>query len=167
MRVSQSPRRPRLVLGLGGEAAGDDAIGLHLADALRHHPALPADVDVLTVGADLLRAGPVLAGRSHVVLVDALEARPDDTAPLVADHPAAALGQRQGHVHHLDAVQALELLLFADPGLAGTRFTWFLVPVSRLDPGEPLSPALTRRVPELCQRLLDLLGGDAAAAHSS
>jgi hydrogenase maturation protease len=149
--------KPRLVLGLGGELAGDDAIGLHLAAALRPERRLPPDVDVLSGGADLLRAARELAGRSHVVLVDAMEERPGDTGPLVVDHPSAELAQQAGHGHHLDAVQALELLRLAEPGLTRTRFTWFLVPVARIGAGADLSPELVRRVPELCERLLDLL----------
>ena len=149
--------KPRLVLGLGGALAGDDAIGLRLAERLAADPRLPPDVEATTGGADLLRLAGVLAGRSHVVLVDAVAARPGDTRPLVGEHPLPGLDTRQGHAHHLSAVQALDLLLLSEPALAATRFTWFLVPIASTDPGDDLSPALARALPELTETLRQLL----------
>ena len=149
--------KPRLVLGLGGAFAGDDAVGLELARRLAAHARLPHDVEAVQGGPDLLRLGAMLAGRRHVVLVDAVQARPDDSAPLVGDHPLAGLDDRQTHAHHLSAVQALELLLLSEPGLARTRFTWFLVPVSSSEPGDSLSPELSARLPGLVEEILALL----------
>ncbi len=149
--------KPRLALGLGGALAGDDAVGLVLAERLAADPRLPPDVEAIAGGADLLRLGALLAGRRRVILVDAVEARPGDAGPVVGDHPLPGLEARQGHAHHLSAVQALELLLLSEPGLAGTRFTWFLVPVAATAPGDDLSPALARALPDLTAAILRLL----------
>lgn len=149
--------RPRLVVGLGGALSGDDAVGLLLADLLARDPRLPPDVDVVTGGADLLRLGRILAAREHVVLLDAIEARPGEAEPIVADHPIAGLLDRQAHAHHLSAVQGLDLLLLSEGGLQDTRFTWFLVPVSRVAPGTDASPDLARRLAHLRDALVALL----------
>lgn len=148
---------PRLVLGLGGALAGDDAVGLVLAERLAADPRLPPDVEAIAGGADLLRLGALLLGRERVILLDAVQARPGDAGPLVGEHPFPGLDTRQAHAHHLSAVQALELLLLAEPALAGTRFTWFLVPVAAAGPGEALSPPLARALPDLTAAVLDLL----------
>ena len=145
------------MLGLGGAFAGDDAVGLHLADLLAADPRLPPDVEAIAGGPDLLRLDAALAGRTHVILVDAVEALPGETRPLVGDHPLAGLDARHDHAHHLSAVQSLDLLRLAQPALAATRFTWFLVPVAAIGAGDELSPALARTLPELTAALLRLL----------
>ncbi len=149
--------KPRLVLGLGGAFAGDDAIGLVLAERLAADPRLPPDVEVLAGGADLLRLDTSLAGRSHVILVDAVAALPRETRPLVGDHPLPGLDARHAHAHHLSAVQSLDLLLLTEPALATTRFTWFLVPVTAIAAGDELTPGLRERIPALLEALLRLL----------
>lgn len=149
--------KPRLVIGLGGAFAGDDAVGLELARRLAGDPRLPHDVDAVEGGADLLRLDGQLLGRRHVVLVDAVQAHGGETEPLVGDHPLAELDERQTHAHHLSAVQALELLLLTEPALAATRLTWFLVPVSSAAPGERLSRELGARLPGLVEAILELL----------
>ncbi len=148
---------PRLVLGLGGALAGDDAIGLVLAERLAADRRLPSDVEVRAAGADLLRLDTALAGRTHVILVDAVAALPGETRPLVGRHPLPGLDARHAHAHHLSAVQSLELLLLTQPTLAATRFTWVLVPVTAIAPGDELSPELRARTPALLQALLQLL----------
>jgi hydrogenase maturation protease len=148
--------RPTLIVGLGGAMAGDDAVGLVLARRLAADPRLPPHIEVLEGGADLLRVGGALAHRERVILVDALAAEPGESEPLVGDHPLPVLDERQGHAHHLSAVQALQLLILTEPALAGTRFTWFLVPVHSLGPAASLSPELEARIPHLLDRLLHL-----------
>ncbi len=150
--------KPRLVLGLGGALAGDDAIGLVLAERLAADPRLPADADVRAGGADLLRLAPDLRGRRHVVLVDALAGTPGETEPLVGDHPLEDLERGPQHAHHLSAVEALDLLRLTEPELAATRFTWFLVPVAQARPGAGISPELQACVPALLDQLVTLLG---------
>ena len=150
--------KPRLVVGLGGELAGDDAVGLVLAERLAIDPRLPADVEVVVGGADLLRLAPALQGRRHVVLVDALVGLPGEVEPLVSDHPLPELDRRQQHAHHLSAVDALDLLRLTDPQLAATRCTWFLVPITDARPAAGVSSALDARLPGLLDQVLAALG---------
>ena len=150
--------KPRLVVGLGGELAGDDAVGLVLAGRLAIDPRLPPDVEVLMGGSDLLRLATALQGRRHVVLVDALAGSAGEVDPLVGDHPLQELDRRQQHAHHLSAVDALDLLRLTEPQLAATRCTWFLVPIANAGPAAGISSALDARLPRLLDRLLAVLG---------
>ncbi len=144
----------RLIVGLGGALAGDDAVGLELARRVAADPRLPPDTEVLEGGPDLLRLAPALLGREHVVLVDAVAGRPGEKDPVVQEHPLTDADDRQGHAHQLSAVQALDLLRLLEPALAAVRFTWFLVPVTTIRPSPELSPELAARLAALVNALL-------------
>ncbi len=147
----------RLVLGLGNPLAGDDGIGAVLAERLAGDPRLPPDVEARAGGADLLRLAPALAGRRHVVLVDATFIRLGEAPLLVRDHAAGWPGDAQRHVHELSPLAALDLLRVVVPALAATRFTWALVPIDACRLGPGLSPDLADRVPALLDELLAML----------
>lgn len=70
--------KPRLLLGLGNPVMGDDGVAWHLLARLREDPRLPPDVEIAWGGTDLLGCAGLLEGRERVVLVDAVEAHPDD-----------------------------------------------------------------------------------------
>jgi len=150
---------PWLVVGLGNALAGDDGIGARLAQHLREHPALPAGVEVLDGGTDLLRLAGALRGRRAVILVDAMVGA--ETGRLeVEPHGRAALSRVSTSAHGLSAPGALDLLLLQEPALAATRFTWALVSVHDAVPGAALSAALEAAVPALAARLLALLDAE-------
>lgn len=60
----------RRVFGLGNALHGDDGVGVRVAEALRQRP-LPEDVEVITLGAQVLELTGLLAGCTAAVLVDA------------------------------------------------------------------------------------------------
>ena len=60
----------RRVFGLGNALHGDDGVGLRVAEALRQRP-LPEDVEVITLGAQVLELPGLLGGCTAAVLVDA------------------------------------------------------------------------------------------------
>ena len=61
----------RLVVGIGNRLRGDDAAGIRVLERLAA-TTLPSDVELLTREADLLGLLDAWAGRSQVVLVDAM-----------------------------------------------------------------------------------------------
>jgi hydrogenase maturation protease len=156
-------RKPRLVLGLGNELAGDDAIGLWVADRLRGHPRLPADVEVRLAGSDLLRAQNAIRGRERVVLVDAiLGETPSDG--LGDERPGAVirldlddLADHGASVHQLPPTAALELLRATDPAVREVPVELVGIVIERADMRNGLSPAFAARLGEVTERVLALL----------
>ncbi len=63
---------PLLVLGLGNDVLGDDAIGLILARMLHDHPALPVGVEVRENDGGSLSLLDDLSGFEQAILVDAV-----------------------------------------------------------------------------------------------
>lgn len=62
-----------LVLGVGNLVMGDDGVGIRVVQQLQREYSFPRSVELVdggTLGLDLL---PVLEGRSHLIMVDAVE----------------------------------------------------------------------------------------------
>lgn len=156
-RSRREPRRRRLVLGLGNPLMGDDGVGWHLVEVLGGDPRLPADVEVAWGGTDLLGCAGLLAGRSRVVIVDAMEG---GEAGSVAALDPWAEGERSAgdarSAHALAVPEALRLLRAAVPGIAGLEVHLLGVAVERVAAGEGLSPRLTERLSEVVDRVLAL-----------
>lgn len=74
-----------LVLGVGNILLTDEAIGVHIAEALAEHYILPDYVEVMdggTAGMELLDS---MAGRDHLIITDAIV-----TAKSAWHHPHSA-----------------------------------------------------------------------------
>jgi hydrogenase maturation protease len=147
-------QQPVLLLGLGNSLAGDDGIGSRIAAALAVDPRLPATVEVLQAGSDLLRLEPQMKGRRHIVLLDAMLA-PEDVGTVMFRSDASQLDDRQGHAHHLSAVQAMTLLRTVVPALSSVQCTWITIGVADTRISHELSPALAEQVPNILEQILD------------
>ncbi len=150
---------PVLLIGLGNPLMGDEGIGWHLAERLREDPRLPANVEVICGGTDLLRCTNQLEGRRHVILVDALldHGRPGEV--VVTRDCFEDFAARQGHAHSLSALQAVELLRAVTPGLEAVRFTLAAIRIAKASVRSELSAALAAEIPQILDRLLDQLKG--------
>ncbi|HVX38554.1 MAG TPA: hydrogenase maturation protease [Gemmatimonadaceae bacterium] len=151
-----SRSRRRLVVGLGNTLAGDDGIGARIADALRGDARLPADVEVIDGGTDLLRVAPLMRGRSEVLLIDATPGATPGATRLVRGD-GDDLARESPHAHWLSAAGALALLRETDATIRDTRFVWLLVEVQSAAPGDSLSPALEPQMGELATLALAAL----------
>lgn len=153
-----SAHKPVLVLGLGNVLMGDEGVGSHIAGRLNEDPRLPAHVEALAGGTDLLRLASRIEKARHVILVDALlDARHPGRVEFVRES-LAEFDTGQGHAHHLSSIQALELLRLLDPALASVRFTLALVAISGATPGLELSPPLAAALPGIVESILDHCG---------
>jgi hydrogenase maturation protease len=150
---------PVLLIGLGNPLMGDEGIGWHLAERLREDPRLPANVEVICGGTDLLRCANQFEGRRHVILVDALldHGRPGEV--VVTRDCFEDFAARQGHAHSLSALQAVELLRAVTPGLEAVRFTLAAIRIAKASVRPELSAALAAGIPQILDRLLDQLKG--------
>ena len=142
--------KPRLVIGLGNSLMGDDGIGWHVAGRLAADPRLPAEVEAIQGGTDLLGCAGWIEGRQAVVVIDAIEdgGEPGGVSVLQGD-----LEERQEHAHHLSVAQAIKLLELITPA----RFTVLGVSIGAACLGEGLSPALAARLPAIVDRVLEEL----------
>jgi hydrogenase maturation protease len=142
---------PLLVIGLGNPLMGDDGIGWHVAERLAADPRLPAGVEAICGGTDLLRCASQIEGRRRVVLVDAVE---DDAPPgSVSVIGEGAADLRQEHAHHLSAGQAMQLLRLTMP----VSFTLLGVSVPSARMASDLSPALSASMPAILDRVIEEL----------
>ena len=152
--------KPQLVIGLGNPLMGDDGVGCAVAERLAADPRLPETVEVICGGTDLLRYSAQIAGRSRVIVLDAIE---DDGQPgHVAALSAAALDARQDHAHHLSAIQAIQLLEMTTP----VSSLLLAISISSARAGLGLSPALAARLPAIVDRLLRELERSAEEART-
>jgi hydrogenase maturation protease len=141
------------VIGIGEPAAGDDAVGLAVAQAVQAI-GLPPGVEVHGVR-DPLAILPLLDGAEVVILVDALADGPPgrvvELCPgAIGDHGGRALSS-----HGLGLRQVLELA--TELGAGRRRPDVRIVAVTIATPvgsGPGLSPAVAAAVPEAAQRAL-------------
>ena len=142
--------KPRLAIGLGNPLMGDEGVGWHVAMLLAADPRLPADVEAITGGTDLLGCAGWIEGRQSVLVIDAIL---DDAEPGSVSVVNGDLEERQEHAHHLSVAQAVKLLELTTPA----RFTVLGVSVRAASLGEELSPALAARLPAIVDRVLEEL----------
>lgn len=148
---------PRLVVGLGNPAAGDDGVGWRVAERLATDARLPHDVDVLCGGADVLRLSAYLTGRRELLFVDACLGMPAGALELV-DHAAlVSASVSRPHAHHVSALDAVDLLLTVGE-LRAQRVRWALVGVEDVRHGDELTPALAARLADIVTGMLGALG---------
>jgi hydrogenase maturation protease len=90
-----------------------------------------------------------LAGRRHVILIDAAEGAGEPGGiSVVEDIPD---GKRPESAHALSAPDALDLMRRLMPELAATRFTWVLVNIRSAGARAGLSPEIAAALPGVAE----------------
>ena len=142
-----------LVLGAGNILLSDEGIGVRVIEALEARYDVPDSVEILdggTCGMDLLD---VIAGRDHLIIVDAVNTgSPPGTLVRLrdADIPAAFRTKSSPHQLGLQDVLAMLRLLETAP-----RHVMVVgVQPDNLDLGLELSPAAARRLDEMADMVL-------------
>ena len=133
-----------------------------MVEALQERYRLPDGVEVLdggTCGMDLLD---VIAGRDHLILVDAVNTgRPPGTLVRYADRDIPAAFRTKTSPHQLGLADVLALLKLLDR--APRRVTVIGVEAASLGVGLELTPVVAARVEEAVQMVWAELGGAASA----
>lgn len=145
-----------LVIGVGGELMGDDAIGVRVAGQLALDANVRATVDVIADGTDLFRYAGEMRGRRRVLLIDANldeNARPGTVT--VQDSRCSAETGRSAH--QLSLVDSVRLLELTEPDLENVCFTFVLIAIPRAAAGTALSPELERCLPQIVDAVLRML----------
>lgn len=157
----ESPARATLVLGLGNDVLCDDAIGLHVARALRERLADATGVDVRETTEMGLALLDFMVGYQRVVLVDSIQTgtAPPGFVHEIQHHDLKTLPARTPHFLGVGETLALGRML----GLPmPERVTILAVEVA--DPftlGSEMSPALRLGLSGIVDRVLAVIGSDA------
>lgn len=144
-----TPDRPAtLVLGLGNILLSDEGVGVRAVEALVEQVQLPPDVEVLdggTSGMDLLDQ---IAGRAHLIVVDAVKTgrSPASVVRLAGDDVPAFFSSRISP-HQLGLSDVLAVLRLMDA--APQSVTVIGVEPVCLDLSLELSPAVAVRLPDV------------------
>ncbi len=151
-----------LVLGIGNILLRDEGVGVRVVEALQSAD-LPPGVDVAdggTAGADLVE---LIADRSKVIIVDAIQA---DAAPgtvlrMSADAPAP----EEGDMISLHQLGLVESLLIARGSAAPREAVVFGVQPGAIEPGLELTREVAAAVPRVVRAILAEIecGADASA----
>ncbi len=142
-----------LVLGAGNILLSDEGIGVRVIEALEARYDVPDTVEILdggTCGMDLLD---VIAGRDHLIIVDAVNTgSPPGTLVRLrdADIPAAFRTKSSPHQLGLQDVLAMLQLLETAP----RHVTVVGVQPASLDLGLELSPIIAGRLDEMADMVL-------------
>lgn len=145
-----------LVLGVGNILLSDEGVGVRVAEAFGRRYHLPDGVEVLdggTSGMDLLDA---LAGRSHLVIVDAVRtgAAPG-TVVCLRDDQVPALFSNRISPHQLGISDVLAVLRLTEEEPEQVALIG-VVPAD-LDLGMALSPTVGARLDEMVELVADQL----------
>jgi hydrogenase maturation protease len=145
--------KPQLVIGLGNPLMGDDGVGCAVAERLADDPRLPESVEVICGGTDLLRCFRQMEGRSRVIIIDAIQDDAEPGSVVSLEEAAIGVDARQKHVHHLSAVQSMQLLQMTMPAC----FLLLGVSISAAGVTSGLSPELASRLPAILDRVFHAL----------
>ncbi len=152
-----------LVLGLGNPLMGDDGLGVEVVRRLRRE-SVPPPVELLDGGTSGVYLLPHLEGRSHILVVDAIDfgGRPGQIVRLQASDIPARIGMKLSE----HQVTFQEILALTD--LMGFRPREFLcigVQPRSNRWGDALSPEVEAAIPQLMQEIDKQLADWVSAAH--
>lgn len=137
-----------LVLGLGNILLSDEGVGVRAVEALVEQGPLPRGVEVLdggTSGMDLLDQ---IAGRAHLIVVDAVKTgRPPATVVRLAGKDVPAFFRARVSPHQMGLSDVLATLWLMDA--APAHVTVIGVEPVCLDLSLELSPPVAARLPQV------------------
>ena len=137
-----------LILGLGNILLGDEGLGVHAAERLAQRFELPTGVEVVDGGTSGLDLIDILAGRDHVIVLDAVDADAEPGSLVHLSQSAIPTGWQTKQSHHQlglgDVLAALALLELAPRAMTVIG----MVPAD-LEPALQLSPIIAGRLDHL------------------
>lgn len=156
--ANDDPGAGILLIGLGNLLLGDEGVGVHVLRRLecdyRFEPAITL-VDGGTSGLDLL---PLFADHRRILMIDAiaLDAPPGNIAVFRDADIRRALSPKLS-VHHLGVSDLLALVQLLDYG--PTEIVLVGIVPECLELGLELSPAVAAAIPDVIERVGEILNG--------
>jgi len=142
------------IVVLGNPFMGDEGVGPALLEILRQEPNLPASLDLIDTGGNILNALHSLSGRRKVLFIDCalMGLQPGDSLRFL---PAEVETQKQMprlSLHEGDLLQMLETAKLL--GQSAEQVVILGIEPDRVEPGEGLSPTLSSRLGFYLQQIL-------------
>lgn len=155
-------RPPVLVLGIGNILLGDEGVGVRVVEDLRQAGPTPDGVEVVDGGTAGMALIDIIAGRRHVIIVDAVKtgAAPG-TIVVLRDGDIPAGFRERTSPHALGIGDVLAVLNLQ--GEAPHRLTLIGIEPDSLDFGLELSATVAAQVPALAERVKSELESAIAA----
>lgn len=147
-----------LVLGIGNILLGDEGIGVRVVEALSARYRFPEGVQVVDGGTAGMGLLDLIAGQSHVIIVDAVKggAEPGTIVRLAGDAVPVGFRQRVSP-HSLGLGDVLALLAILDQ--APQQLVVIGIEPAGLDFGVGLSPIVASHLETLVNAVLAELAG--------
>jgi hydrogenase maturation protease len=116
VREGERPRVTNvLVLGAGNILLSDEGIGVRVVEALQQRYQAPEGVEILDGGTCGINLLDVIAGRDHLILVDAVDTgSPPGTVVRLVDDEIPAVFRTKSSPHQLSLQDVLALLRLLD-----------------------------------------------------
>lgn len=145
-------RNPVLVLGAGNILLSDEGVGVRVVETFeKRYPVAPGVelLDAGTAGMDLLD---VIAGREHLIIVDAVNTgSPPGTLVRLADQEVPAAFRTKSSPHQIGLADVLAALTLT--GEVPSRVTVIGIQPEYMDLGLELSPTIAARLDEMLAML--------------
>jgi hydrogenase maturation protease len=145
-----------LVLGLGNILLSDEGVGVRVVEALQERYRIPDGVDVVDGGTSGMDMLDIIAGRDHLIVVDAVNTGEPPTSVIRLTGEAVPVFFRSKiSPHQLGISDVLATLRLLESEPAGITLIG-IVPLA-LDLGLELSPAIAARLDDLVGMVTDEL----------
>jgi hydrogenase maturation protease len=144
-----------VVIGLGQELRGDDAVGIEIVRLWQaKHPhtydaAMRVELSPLP-GLELLD---LLEGAQAAVLVDAVQGPHPGTVHVVDRHQLASFGCDAASAHGWGAAETLELAAQVDSDILPSQILFLLIEAATVELGVPMSQAVRDSLPAAVEEL--------------
>lgn len=147
-----------LILGIGNTLLGDEGVGVHVLDVLRHQHPRPAALELVdgeTLGLELV---PAIGGAAHLIVIDAARfGRPPGTVRMyqgqAMDRFVAA--QQRGRVSKIGLRELLTAARLA--GQLPRRRALIGIQPERVDWSERLTDGVERAIPRASELARELV----------
>lgn len=166
LNVNDDPGADILLIGLGNLLLGDEGVGIHVLRRLERDYRLEPAVTLIdggTLGLDLL---PLFAEHRRILMIDAIALdAPPGRIDVFRDADIRRALSPKLSVHHLGVSDLLALLQLLDDG--PTEIVLVGIVPECLELGLDLSPSVAAAIPDVIERVGEILNGWGIALGAS
>jgi len=149
------PMKKILVLGVGNILLGDDGVGVHVVERMRHM-ALPQDTELLDGGMATSELLSYMKGRQKVIIIDAIQSSsPPGTIFRI---PYQDMKKEQHQICALHQIGVIEMLqILESMGNMPDILIFGIVPKNDTEFSQQLSSEIEEKLTEIIEQVLEEL----------